>query len=79
MVDQSAPMPEDRESIVQQEAGAIYAKRALRNGQTFLMVKVFYDLQSIGHLLDALDFTVTVQNLDDFFFFLQARQGETSS
>ena len=74
MVDQYAPMQEDREIIVQKEEGAIYAKRSLLNGQTFLIVKVFYDLQIIENLLDALDFTVTVQKLDDIFFFLQARR-----
>ena len=74
MVDQYAPMQEDREIIVQKEEGAIYAKRSLLNGQPFIIVKVFYDLQIIENLLDALDFTVTVQKLDDIFFFLQARR-----
>lgn len=74
IVDQYAPMPEDREIIMQKEEGAIYAKRSLLNGQTFLIVKVFYDLQLIENLLDALNFTVTVQKLDDIFFFLQARR-----
>ena len=74
LVDQYAPLPEDREIVVRDaEEGAIYAKRSLLNGQTFLIVKVFYDLQIIEHRLDALDFTVTVQKLDDIFFFLQAR------
>jgi hypothetical protein len=74
MVDQYAPMPEDREiSVRDAEEGAISAKRSLRNGQTFLIVKAFYDLQSIENLLDALGLTVTVQKLDDIFFFLQAR------
>jgi ubiquinone/menaquinone biosynthesis C-methylase UbiE len=75
MVDQYASMPEDREiSVRDAEEGAIYANRSLRGGQTFLIVKVFYDLQIIENLLDALDFTVTVQKLDDIFFFLQARR-----
>jgi ubiquinone/menaquinone biosynthesis C-methylase UbiE len=74
MVDQYAPMQEDREIIVQKEEGAIYAKRSLINGQTFIIVKVFYDLQIIENLLDALDFTVMVHKLDDIFFFLQARR-----
>jgi ubiquinone/menaquinone biosynthesis C-methylase UbiE len=75
IVDQYAPMQEDREIIVQDaEEGAIYAKRSLLNGQTFLIVKAFYDLQIIENLLDALDFTVTVHKLDDIFFFLQARR-----
>ena len=74
MVDQYAPMPEDREiSVRDAEEGAIYAKRSLRGGQTFIIVKVFYDLQIIENLLDTLDFTVTVHQLDDIFFFLQAR------
>jgi hypothetical protein len=72
MVDQSAPMPEDREIGVQTEDGAIYAKRSLLNGQTFLIVKVFYDLQSIENRLHTLGFAVTVQKLDNIFFFLQA-------
>jgi len=59
---------------VQKEEGAIYAKRSLLNSQTFIIVKVFYDLQVIENLLDALDFTVTVHKLDDIFFFLQARR-----
>ncbi len=74
MVDQYAPMQEDREIIVQKEEGAICAKRSLLNGQMFLIVKVFYDLQIIENLLDALDFTVTVHKLDDIFFFLHARR-----
>jgi trans-aconitate methyltransferase len=75
LVDQYAPMPEDREIIVRDaKEGAIYAKRSLLNGQTFLIVKVFYDLQSIENRLDALGFAVTVHKLDDIFFFLQARR-----
>jgi ubiquinone/menaquinone biosynthesis C-methylase UbiE len=74
MVDQYAPMPEDREiSVRDEKERTIYANRSLRNGQTFLIVKVFYDLQIIKNLLEALDLTVTVQKLDDIFFFLQAR------
>ena len=72
ILDQYAPMQEDREIMVQTEDGAIYAKRPLRNGQTFIIVKVFYDLQIIENLLHSLDFTVTIQKLDDIFFFLQA-------
>ncbi len=72
IMDQYAPMPEDREISVETEEGAIYAKRSLRSGQTFTIVKVFYDLQTIENLLDALGFAVTIQKLDDIFFFLQA-------
>jgi demethylmenaquinone methyltransferase/2-methoxy-6-polyprenyl-1,4-benzoquinol methylase len=74
MVDQYAPMQEDREISVRTEEGAIYAKRSLLNGQTFLIVKVFHDLQTLEQALDALGFTVTIQKLDDIFFFLQARR-----
>ena len=72
IVDQYAPMPEDREISVETEEGAIYANRSLRSGQTFTIVKVFYDLQTIENLLYALGFGVTIQKLDDIFFFLQA-------
>jgi ubiquinone/menaquinone biosynthesis C-methylase UbiE len=74
IVDQYAPMPEDREISVQTEEGAIYARRSLQSGQTFLIVKVFYDLETLEHLLDGLGFAVTIQKLDDLFFFLQARR-----
>jgi ubiquinone/menaquinone biosynthesis C-methylase UbiE len=74
MMDQYAPMQEDREISVQTEEGAIYANRSLLNGQTFLIVKVFYDLHVIENLWDALGFAVTIQKLDDIFFFLQARR-----
>jgi ubiquinone/menaquinone biosynthesis C-methylase UbiE len=74
MMDQYAPMQEDREISVQTEEGAIYANRSLQSGQTFLIVKVFYDLRIMENLLDALGFAVTVHQLDDIFFFLQARR-----
>jgi ubiquinone/menaquinone biosynthesis C-methylase UbiE len=74
MVDQYTPLPEDREIIMRDAVeGAIYANRSLRDGQTFLIVKVFYDLQFIKSLLESLGFVVTVQKLDDIFFFLEAR------
>jgi ubiquinone/menaquinone biosynthesis C-methylase UbiE len=74
MMDQYAPMPEDREISVQTEEGAIYANRSLLNGQTYLIVKAFYDLHILENLLDALGFAVTIHQLDDIFFFLQARR-----
>jgi demethylmenaquinone methyltransferase/2-methoxy-6-polyprenyl-1,4-benzoquinol methylase len=77
IVDQYAPMPEDREISVQTEDGAIYAKRSLRDGQAFTIVKVFYDLPIIANLLEALDFTVAVHTLDDVFFFLHAQRQAT--
>ncbi len=70
VVDQYTPMQEDQEIIVRDaEEGAIYARRSLLNGQTFLIVKVFYDLQIIENMLNALGFVVTVDKLDDLFFF----------
>ncbi len=74
IVDQYAPMQEDREISVQTGEGAIYAKRSLRDGQTFIIVKVFYDLEIIENLLEVLDFTVSVHKLDDIFFFLHAQR-----
>jgi ubiquinone/menaquinone biosynthesis C-methylase UbiE len=74
IMDQYAPMQEDQKISVQTEEGAIYANRSLLNGQTFLIVKVFYDLHIMENMLDALGFAVTIQKLDDIFFFLQARR-----
>lgn len=75
MVDQYAPMPEDRAISVQTEEGeAIYARRSLRDGRTFTIVKVFYDPSIIERLLEPLDFTVTVRKLDDIFCFLHAQR-----
>ena len=74
IMDQNAPMQEDREISVQTQEGAIYANRSLRSGQTFLIVKVFYDLHIMENMLDALGFAVTIHQLDDIFFFLQARR-----
>jgi hypothetical protein len=65
-------MDEDRKMSVQTEEGAIYANRPLLNGQTYLIVKVFYDLQALENVLDSLGFAVVIQKLDDVFFFLQA-------
>ena len=74
IMDQYSPLPEDREiSVRDAQEGAIYAQRSLLNDQTFLIVKVFYDLEFIENLLDALGFVVTIQKLDDIFFFLEAR------
>lgn len=75
VVDQYAPFEEDQQIIVRDAEGeAIYARRPLSNGQTFLIVKVFYDLLVIENTLNALGFVVTVHKLDDFFFFLEARR-----
>jgi demethylmenaquinone methyltransferase/2-methoxy-6-polyprenyl-1,4-benzoquinol methylase len=74
IVDQYAPMPQDREISVQTEEGAIYANRTAGDGQVFTIVKVFYDLPTIEHMLDALGFAVTILTLDDIFFYLHARR-----
>lgn len=74
VMDQYAPMQEDQEISVQTEEGAIYANRSLRSGQTFTIVKVFYDLRIIENLLDALGFTVSIHTLDDIFYFLEAQR-----
>lgn len=74
IVDQYAPTDEDRAISVRTEEGAIYARRALPGGQTCTIVKVFYDAQTLENLLAALGFAVTIQKLDDIFFFLRAQR-----
>jgi demethylmenaquinone methyltransferase/2-methoxy-6-polyprenyl-1,4-benzoquinol methylase len=60
MVDQSAPMAEDGEISAQTEEGANHAKRSLLNGQTYLIVTVFYDPRTLEYLLERLGFAVTI-------------------
>lgn len=74
IVDQYAPMDEDRAISVRTEEGAIFARRSLPGGQTYTIVKAFYDTQTLESLLAALGFAVTIQKLDDIFFFLRARR-----
>jgi 2-polyprenyl-3-methyl-5-hydroxy-6-metoxy-1,4-benzoquinol methylase len=66
--------PQRLDAFLSTEEGAVYANRSIQSGHTFLIVKVFYDLHVIENLLDALGFAVTVHQLDDIFFFLQARR-----
>jgi ubiquinone/menaquinone biosynthesis C-methylase UbiE len=72
IVDQYAPTLEDRELI--KEEGGIYAQRPLRDGRTFTIVKVFYNLAALQDTLERLGFEVVIHKLDDVFFFLVARR-----
>ena len=74
IVDQYAAMDEDRDLARKGAGGQIYAERPLLNGQTFTIVKVFYDLKLLRDRLAARGFTVTVEKLDDIFFFLRAQR-----
>jgi ubiquinone/menaquinone biosynthesis C-methylase UbiE len=74
VIDQSAPFPEDREIMTEGEGGSLYARRSLRNGEAFTIVKVFYEVTSLQERLTALRFEVTLHHLSDLFFFLSARR-----
>lgn len=74
MIDQSAPFPEDREIMTEGEGGRLYARRSLRKGDSFTIVKVFYEVTSLQERLAALRFEVALHHLSDLFFFLSARR-----
>jgi len=74
VLDQSAPFSEDREIMTEGEGGSLYARRSLRNGKTFTVVKVFYDVTVLQEMLAALGFEVTLHQVSDLFFFLSARR-----
>lgn len=74
IIDEHTPTLEDRQIIKDGAQGPIYAERPLRNGQTFTIVKVFYDEATLGDRLTALGFEVTIHRLDDIFFFISARR-----
>lgn len=54
--------------------GDIYALRPLRDGRTFTIVKVFYDLNMLQEKLVQSGFEVTIERLDSIFFFLSAKR-----
>jgi trans-aconitate methyltransferase len=74
IIDQYAPMPEDRDLVRDGPGGQIYAERPLLDGQTFTIVKVFYSVESLQERLASCGFTVSVEKLDDIFFFLRAQR-----
>src|SRR5215469_12827983 len=74
VIDQSAPFSEDREIMTEGEGGSLYARRSLRNGKTFTVVKVFYDVTVLQEMLAALGFEVMLHQVSDLFFFLSARR-----
>jgi ubiquinone/menaquinone biosynthesis C-methylase UbiE len=74
VLDQSAPFSEDREIMTEGEGGSLYARRSLRNGKAFTIVKVFYDVTLLQEMLAALGFEVALHQVSDLFFFLSARR-----
>ena len=74
VIDQSAPTLKDREIMTEGEGGSLYAHRSLRNGETFTIVKVFYEITALQERLAALRFEVVLHHLSDLFFFLSARR-----
>lgn len=74
ILDQSAPMAEDSPLIQEGAEGKVYAQRSLGNGQQFTIVKAFYDGKALQNMLAALAFEGRLEQLDDSFFFLEARR-----
>jgi trans-aconitate methyltransferase len=74
IIDQYAPTPEDRQIMKEGEGGSIYAQRPLRDGKTFTIVKVFYNVMALQETFITLGFEVVVHQLSDIFFFLEARR-----
>jgi ubiquinone/menaquinone biosynthesis C-methylase UbiE len=68
IVDQCAPSEEDR--LVAKDG--IYAVRPLRDGRTFTIVKVFYDLALLQGKLIHMGFEAEAHELGGTFFFLSA-------
>jgi ubiquinone/menaquinone biosynthesis C-methylase UbiE len=66
IIDQYAPLPDDL--LLPQDG--IYHTRALHDGRTFQIVKVFYDLAMLEEKLSQPGFTVTAQQHGDVFFSL---------
>jgi len=73
MIDQYAPTEEDRRLVKEGEGGTIYAERSLRDGQTFTILKVFYDVMVLQEIFLHLGFESTIHQLDDSFVFFSAR------
>ena len=74
IIDQYAPTEEDRQIIKEGEVGALYAERPLRDGRTFTIVKVFYDVITLQEKFTNLGFESVVHKLDDSYFFFSARR-----
>ena len=74
IIDQYAPTTEDRQIKKEGEGGSIYAQRPLRDGKTFTIVKVFYNVLALQETFTSLGFEVVVHQLSDNFFFLEARR-----
>ena len=73
MIDQYAPTEEDRRLVKEGEGGTIYAERSLRDGQTFTILKVYYDVMVLQEIFLHLGFESTIHQLDDSFVFFSAR------
>ena len=74
ILDQFAPTKEDQEVIQAGAEGQVYAQRSLSNGQRFTIVKAFYTGKTIQEMLTPLGFEVKIEQLNESFFFLEARR-----
>jgi len=74
ILDQSAPTLEDQQIMKEGEDGCIYAERSLLNGESFTIIKVFYNITALREALAARGFEGTVSRLSEVFFFLTAKK-----
>ncbi len=74
ILDQYAPMPEDRQIMQEGEDGNIYAHRTLQSGADFTIVKMFYNVAVLQEIFSVLGCKATTYKLDDSFFFLEAQR-----
>jgi ubiquinone/menaquinone biosynthesis C-methylase UbiE len=74
LIDQYTPTEEDRQLMKEGTGEPLYAERPLRDGRTFTIVKVFYELATLERLFTTLGFESQVHQLDDSFFLFSARQ-----
>jgi trans-aconitate methyltransferase len=74
IIDQYAPTPEDRQIMKKGEGGNIYAQRPLLSGKTFTIIKIFYDVMALQEIFTALGFEAMSYQLNDSFFFFEARR-----
>lgn len=74
LLDQYAPRLEDRQIMQTGEDGHTYARRTLNAGESFTIVKMFYDLPLLQSTFAELGFQATLYPLDESFFFLEARR-----
>jgi demethylmenaquinone methyltransferase/2-methoxy-6-polyprenyl-1,4-benzoquinol methylase len=75
IVDQYAPTAEDQQMIQEGKEGKVYARRSVEtSGETFTIVKAFYDGQRVEAAFSAPGFATSLQRLDENYFYFEVRR-----